>query len=299
MTELRDYILSKLQEQLDEGKRWSKAERSPEGVKAVNKWKTDRKKGRGVTTRIAHTETGDAASTFSDGPKLRARGSRGAGQTKGVMRRLSNIWQGHSPDARQDASTDLRTQLAYVLADKLEELKQSTVDSAARARTAQLRDKNFKGEEVPIYQAGTGGTANPVKIGIRTKPGKGAILAKFQGRPETPDKPAKEGIYQGKITPGATGQKARAEAKAREDSSTILKNRMVDIIMETYYRRGGGYGGSRRRRETPKEREERENYEYRDNYWSGRTDSQGNDAQNKIAPGGSDEGHKDSKEGHR
>jgi hypothetical protein len=299
MTQLRDYILSKLQEQLDEGKRWSKAERSPEGVKAINKWKTDRQKGRGVTIRVAHTYTGDAASTSMNSEKLRKRGSRGLGQTKGGMDRLSNIWRGYSPDARQDASTDLRTQLTYVLADKLEELSQETMDNAARKRTAQLRDKNFRGETVPIYRAGTGGTANPEQIDTRNKPGKGVILARLQGRKATADKPAKKSVYQGKITPGATGKEARAKAANREDSSTILKNRMVDILMETYYRRGGGYGGSRRRRETPKEREERENYEYRDNYWSGRTDSQGNDAQNKIAPGGSDEGHKDSKEGHR
>lgn len=175
MTELRDYILSKLQEQL------GKAERNPAGEKAVADWKMKRRVGkRGGPVRVGQSETGDLASTSTDSPRLKKRGSRALGQTSGGMTRWSNIQQGHSPDARQNASTDLRTQLAYVLADKLEELKipiggiprdesgrvsrdapqQVAAGALATARTGKVPDKRIKPPKSGVVDLATHNRAN-------------------------------------------------------------------------------------------------------------------------------------------
>lgn len=111
--------------------------------------------------------------------------------------------------------------LKNIVQDKIDELKQSTVDSAARKRTAQLRDPNFKGEEVPIYKAGT-----KEIIGTRRKPGKGVIQIRLQGRKESPGKPAKKPLYK-KITPGATGRAARQDA-----SHQPVYDRMAEMLIE-------------------------------------------------------------------
>lgn len=282
MTELRDYILSKLQERTKQGK--------IDFPKTTIMGKAARKSAAGALRAI---KARYAQSGLAKAPGEAARA------TKEHIKRTYRL-EGDPKPEPQRSSTDLRTHLAYVLADKLEELSQETMDSAAIKRTDMLRG-GHRGREVPIYRGGTGRTDKPELIGTRTTAGTGVIQGRLQGRKATPDKPAKKSLYAGKITPGVTGKEGRAKffaarAARREDSSTNLKDRMVDILMETYR---SGYGSSRRRRETPREREERENYKYRDDYWSGRTDSQGNDAQNKIAPGGSDEGHKDSPEGHR
>ena len=215
MTELRDYILSKLQEQL------GKAQRNPAGEKAVANWKMKRRVGKpGGPVRVGQSHTGEAAALHMEKQagelkgKLKSRAFRGLGQTQGGMRAWSNIQQGHSPDARQDASTDLRTQLAYVLADKLEELKQSTVDSAAAKRVAQVRSKDFRGEEKPVFKGGTGGTDKPEQIDTRSGAGKGVIGKRLAT------------LYKGKTSKGV--------AKKREDSSTNLKDRMVDILFEAF-----------------------------------------------------------------
>jgi len=111
--------------------------------------------------------------------------------------------------------------LKNIVQDKIDELKQSTVDSAARKRTAQLRDPKFKGEEVPIYKAGT-----KEEIGKRRKPGKGVIQLRLQGREESPGKPAKKPLYK-KITPGATGRAARQDA-----SHQPVYDRMAEMLIE-------------------------------------------------------------------
>jgi hypothetical protein len=113
-----------------------------------------------------------------------------------------------------------------IVQDKLDELSQKTIDSAARKRTAQLRDPKFKGKEVPIYKAGTGGTSKPVVIGKRRKPGKGVIQLRLQGREESPGKPAKKPLYK-YITPGATGRAARQDA-----SHQPVYDRMAELLIE-------------------------------------------------------------------
>ena len=111
--------------------------------------------------------------------------------------------------------------LKNIVQDKIDELKQSTIDSAARKRTAQLRDRNFKGEEVPIYKAGT-----KEQIGTRRKPGKGVIQLRLQGREESPGKPAIKPLYK-KITPGATGR-----AKRQDASHQPVYDRMAEMLIE-------------------------------------------------------------------
>ena len=126
--------------------------------------------------------------------------------------------------------------LKNIVQDKIDELKQSTIDSAARKRTAQLRDPNFKGEEVPIYKAGT-----KEEIGKRRKPGRGVIQLRLQGRKESPGKPAKKPLYKN-ITPGATGRAARQDA-----SYQPVYDRMAEMLIERslfrdVYKFGKGVG---------------------------------------------------------
>lgn len=294
MTELRDYILSKLQEQL------GKAQRNPAGEKAVADWKMKRRVGKpGGPVRVGQSHTGEAAALHMEKQagelkgKLKSRAFRGLGQTKGGMRAWSNIQQGHSPDARQDASTDLRTQLAYVLANKLEEYRGEKFGyepGEAPARGEKNPVKTAVGDALSKMRYGTTKPAE-VEGGVIKDPGtRGGISTDTRKKLGKLSKTPRWKKIEG--SPGMPKLPSR-----KKEESTNLKDRMVDILMETYRR--SGYGSSRRRRETPRERQDRLDYEYRDNYWSGRTDSQGNDAQNKIAPGGSDEGHKDSPEGHR
>lgn len=209
MTELRDYILSKLQEQL------GKAERNPAGQKAVADWKMKRRVGkRGGPVRVGQSETGDLASTSTDSPRLKKRGSRALGQTSGGMRRWSNIQQGHSPDARQNASTDLRTQLAYVLADKLEELKipiggiprdesgrvskdapqQVAAGALATARTGKVPDKRIKPPKSGVVDLATHDRTNWRPATGEEKQAAGRVAANARERAGVtlaprPDKP--------------------------------------------------------------------------------------------------------------
>ena len=61
MSDLRDYILSKLQEQL------GKAERNPAGQKAVADWKMKRRVGRkGSPVRVGQSDTGEHASIAAE-----------------------------------------------------------------------------------------------------------------------------------------------------------------------------------------------------------------------------------------
>ena len=107
-----------------------------------------------------------------------------------------------------------RESITAILSDKLEELKQSTVDSAAAKRVAQVRSKNFRGEEKPVFKGGTGGTDKPEQIGTRSGAGKGVIGKRLST------------LYKGKTSKGV--------AAKREDSSTNLKDRMVDILLEAF-----------------------------------------------------------------
>jgi hypothetical protein len=116
-----------------------------------------------------------------------------------------------------------RESLALILANKIEELKQSTVDSAAKKRVAQVRSKDFSGKETPVYKGGTGGTDKPEQIGTRSGAGKGVLGKRLST------------LYKGKTTPKAT----------KREESTNLKDRMVDALaqkltespMEFNYRR--------------------------------------------------------------
>jgi len=103
-----------------------------------------------------------------------------------------------------------RESLISILADKIEELKQSTVDSAAKKRVAQVRSKDFSGKETPVYKGGTGGTDKPEQIGTRSGAGKGVLGKRLST------------LYKGKTTPKAT----------KREESTNLKDRMVEILIE-------------------------------------------------------------------
>jgi hypothetical protein len=103
-----------------------------------------------------------------------------------------------------------RESLISILADKIEELKQSTVDSAAKKRVAQVRSKDFSGKETPVYKGGTGGTDKPEQIGTRSGAGKGVLGKRLST------------LYKGKTTPKTT----------KREESTILKDRMVEALIE-------------------------------------------------------------------
>lgn len=107
-----------------------------------------------------------------------------------------------------------RESIAAILSDKLEELKQSTVDSAAAKRVAQVRSKDFRGEEKPVFKGGTGGTDKAEQIGTRSGAGKGVVGKRLAT------------LYKGKTSKGV--------AKKREDSSTNLRDRIVDILLEAF-----------------------------------------------------------------
>lgn len=276
MTELRDYILSKLQERIQQGK-------------------IDFPK----TTIMGNAARLSAARSLRDIKAMYARS--GLAKAPGEPARATKEYirgnyrlKGDPKPEPQRSSTDLRTQLAYVLADKLEEYRGEKFGyepGEAPARGEKNPVKTAVGDALSKMRYGTTKPAE-VEGGVIKDPGtRGGISTdtrkKLGKLSKTPRWKKIEGI------PGMPKLPSR-----KKEESTNLKDRMVDILMETYRR--SGYGSYRsRRKETPREREERENYKYRDDYWSGRTDSQGNDAQNKIAPGGSDEGHKDSPEGHR
>jgi hypothetical protein len=103
-----------------------------------------------------------------------------------------------------------RESLALILANKIEELKQSTVDSAAKKRVAQVRSKDFSGKETPVYKGGTGGTDKPEQIGTRSGAGKGVLGKRLST------------LYKGKTTPKTT----------KREESTNLKDRMVGMLAD-------------------------------------------------------------------
>ena len=239
MTELRDYILSKLQEQL------GKAQRNPAGEKAVANWKMKRRVGKpGGPVRVGQSHTGEAAALHMEKQagelkgKLKSRAFRGLGQTQGGMRAWSNIQQGHSPDARQDASTDLRTQLAYVLADKLEEYRGEKFGyepGEAPARGEKNPVKTAVGDALSKMRYGTTKPAE-VEGGVIKDPGtRGGISTDTRKKLGKLSKTPRWKKIEG--SPGMPKLPSR-----KKEESTNLKDRMVDILMETYRRSGSDEG---------------------------------------------------------
>lgn len=229
MSDLRDYILSKLQEQL------GKAERNPAGQKAVADWKMKRRVGReGSPVRVGQSDTGEHASIAAEKKagkltgKLLSRGPKGLGQTKGGMRGWSNVQQGHSADARQDASTDLRTQLAYVLANKLEEYRGEKFGyepGEAPARGEKNPVKTAVGDALSKMRYGTKKPAE-VEAGVIKDPGtRGGISTETRKKLGKLSKTPRWKKIEG--SPGMPKLPSR-----KKEESTNLKDRMVDILME-------------------------------------------------------------------
>jgi len=103
--------------------------------------------------------------------------------------------------------------LKNIVQDKIEEISLKTRRSAAAKRVAQVRDPKFKGEEVPIYKAGT-----KEQIGTRRKPGKG-VLAKRIAKHYSKDKIGSAPLD--------------IPSKKREDSSSQpVYDRMAELLIE-------------------------------------------------------------------
>lgn len=276
MSELRNYILNKLEEKIDFSKKT-------------------------IQGKAARKTAAGALLAVKQGFQRSGLAKKGGDAAK-LAKEYSEYTYKHKPKQPkpENSSTDLRTQLAYVLADKLEEYRgkrfgyepgeapargEGALKTAVGDALSKMRYGTTKPAEVEggvIKDPGTrGGISTPVRteLGNLSKTDRWKKTEKKPGMPRLPSRKDKE-----------------PKPATPKVESTNLKDRMVDILFETYR---SGYGSSRRRRETAKEREDRKNWDARDAYWSGKTDSHGDINPDKVAPGGSDEGHKDSPKGHR
>ena len=105
--------------------------------------------------------------------------------------------------------------LKSVLADKLEELKQSTIDSAAAKRVAQVRSKDFHGKEIPVFKGGTGGTDKAEQIATRKGAGKGVIGKRLAT------------LYNGRTSKGVA-RRPKVEDSIQPSLASIIRKRIEE-----------------------------------------------------------------------
>lgn len=199
MSELRDYILSKLQEMTDQTPAENQPKPKPKPTPRIKPTRRSEEKAR-------------AAANKSKFGEILARFNAGVG----------------APLPKQNSSTDLRTQLSYVLADKLEEYRgekfgyepgeapargeKNPVKTAVGDALSKMRYGTTKPAEVEGGVIKDPGTRGGISTATRKKLGKLSATPrwkKIEGSPGMPKLPSR-----------------------KKEESTNLKDRMVDILME-------------------------------------------------------------------
>ena len=215
MTELRDYILSKLREMGEPTPPASQPSKKPRKLSTNQKLAQAEKQARDERNKRFRDAMGQI--------------SAGIGAPTGVR---AGGWD------RQNASTDLRTQLAYVLADKLEEYRGEKFGyepGEAPARGEKNPVKTAVGDALSKMRYGTTKPAE-VEGGVIKDPGtRGGISTDTRKKLGKLSKTPRWKKIEG--SPGMPKLPSR-----KKEESTNLKDRMVDILMETYRRSGSDEG---------------------------------------------------------